>query len=452
MLNIKTKKGLNIPLQGTAEKVFAQKEIKSNTVAIKPIDFPFITPKPLIKAGDNVKIGDALFYDKNNPEIKFTSPVSGVLKEIVRGERRKILEFIIESDNKYEHKKFNIKDLDLMSKEDTIDILLQSGVWPFIKQRPYDTIANHKKSPKAIFVSGFDSSPLAPDYDFILNGRDIELQKGIDVLKKISDVDINLTVNGTHPINKTFSKTKNIILNTIKGPHPAGNVGVQIHNINPINKNEIVWHINLQDIVIIGKLFNTGVIDMSKIIALTGSEVSKPKYYKTIIGVNISDIVKNNIKETNDNLRYISGNVLTGTKIDKNGYLGFYHNQITVIPEGDKYEMFGWALPGLNKFSISRSFFSWLTPNKKYRLNANINGGERPFVFSEEYEKVLPMDILPVYLLKSIIIKDIDQMEALGIYEVGKEDFALCEFVCTSKTPVQDILHKGFKLMIKETN
>jgi Na+-transporting NADH:ubiquinone oxidoreductase subunit A len=452
MPSVKIKKGLNIPMQGIAEKVLEQKSIEPETVALKPVDFPFVTPKPLIKEGDTVKTGDSVFYDKYNPEIKFTSPVSGTLRKIVRGERRKILEFVIESDEKQEYKKFDIKDLSVMTSEDIAEILLQSGTWPFIKQRPYDTIADPKIKPKAVFISGFDSSPLAPDYDLILNGQDSEFQKGIDVIKKLTDTDINITIHNTLSTGKIFSKTKDVILHTISGPHPSGNVGIQIHHINPINKGEVVWHINPQDVVIIGRLFHNGILDTSKIIALTGSEVLKPKYYKAILGTSIDEIVKNNIKQTEEHLRYISGNVLTGTKIESNGYLGFYHNQITVIPEGDNYEMFGWALPGFSKYSTSRSFFSWLMPNKKFRLNANIHGGERPFVFSEEYEKVLPMDIYPVYLLKSIMIEDIDQMEALGIYEVGEEDFALCEFVCTSKIPVQNVLRKGFQLMIKETN
>jgi Na+-transporting NADH:ubiquinone oxidoreductase subunit A len=448
---IKIRKGLNIPLKGKAEKILVQGQEKGSLYALKPIDFPSITPKAAIKEGDTVKAGDVIFYSKAHPEVKFTSPVSGTLKSIVRGDRRKILEFVVEPDGKQEYKKFEVGNLSDISYEKVIELLLTSGIWPLIRQRPYDVIANPEDKPKAIFISGFDSAPLAPDYDFMLNGHEADLQKGIDALKKLTEGSIHVTTNGAFPTNKVFTNLKNVELNTISGPHPAGNVGIQMHHIDPINKGEVAWHINPQDVIIIGRFFSKGIYDATKTIAVTGSEVLKPNYYKTIIGSSIDYMVKENVT-TEAKLRFISGNVLNGTQIVNDGFLGFYHNQLTVIPEGDNYEFFGWALPGLNKFSVSRSFFSWLMPGKEYKMNANLHGGIRPFVFSEEYEKVLPMDIFPVHLLKSIMIEDIDQMEALGIYEVGEEDFALCEFVCTSKIPVQDTLRKGFDLMIRETS
>ncbi len=448
---IKIRKGLNIPLMGKAEKILIQSQEKGGLCALKPDDFPSITPKAAIKEGTQVKAGDIVFYSKYRPEIKFTSPVSGTLKSIIRGDRRKILEFVIEPDGNQEYTKFEVGNLNDLSREKIVELLLTSGTWPFIRQRPYDIIAHPTDQPKAIFISGFDSSPLAPDYDYVLSGQEKDLQAGVDVLKKLTPGKVHLTVNGAFPTGKVFASLKNVELNTISGPHPAGNVGIQIHHIDPINKGEVVWHINPQDVAIIGRLFNKGIFDATKTVALTGSEVSKPRYYKTVLGSTIEPLVKDNVS-TGTRLRYISGNVLTGSKIVSDGFLGFYHNQVTVIPEGDDYEMFGWALPGFKKYSVSRSFFSWLTPGKEYRLNANLHGSIRPFVFSEEYEKVLPMDILPVYLLKSIIIEDIDQMEALGIYEVGEEDFALCEFVCTSKITVQQTLRKGFDLMIRETS
>ncbi len=448
---IKIRKGLNIPIQGEAEKILTKSPDKGSLFALKPTDFPSVTPKASIKEGDAVKAGDAVFFSKYRPEIKFTSPISGTLKSIVRGDRRKILEFVIEPDGKQEYTKFDTDNLNDLSRDKVVELLLSSGTWPLIRQRPYDIIANPDDIPKAIFISGFDSSPLAPDYDYTLSGQDDDFQKGVDALSKLTKGNIQLTVNGKYPTSKIFTSTKGVEINTITGPHPAGNVGVQIHHINPINKGEVAWHINPQDVVIIGRLFNKGILDARKTVALTGSEVLKPKYYKTIIGSSIDYMIKDNVTKENK-LRYISGNVLNGTKIAHNGFLGLYHNQVTVIPEGDDYEFLGWALPGLKKYSVSRSFFSWLMPNKEYKINANLHGSLRPFVFSEEYEKVLPMDILPVNLLKSIIIEDIDQMEALGIYEVGEEDFALCEFVCTSKIPVQETLRKGFDLMIKETS
>lgn len=448
---IKTRKGLNIPLKGKAEKILIQSKLNGSLVALKPTDFPSFTPKAALKEGDKVKAGSVLFYNKYKPEVKVTSPVSGTLKSIVRGERRKILEFVIEPDGNQDYVSFNPGNLAELSREQVINLLLESGVWPFIRQRPFDVIANPQDQPKAVFISGFDSSPLAPDYDFILNDQEADFQKGIDVLSKLTNGKIHLTVNQAYPISKVYSSVKGVELNSIEGPHPAGNVGIQMHHIDPINKGEVAWHVNPQDVLIIGRLFAKGIFDASKTIALTGSEVEKPRYYKTILGTTIESFVNGNVSKEG-NLRYISGNVLTGTRIVNDGYLGFYHNQITVIPEGDSYEFFGWALPGFKKFSTSRTFFSWLMPGKEFRMDANLHGGERPFVFTDEYEKVLPMDILPVYLLKAIMVEDIDQMEALGIYEVGEEDFALCEFNCTSKIPVQQTLRKGFELMIRETS
>jgi len=445
---IKIRKGLNIPIKGKAEKIVTQHKIEGCLFALKPTDFSSLTPKSGLKPGAVVKAGDVVFFDKYNPEVKFTSPVSGTLQAINRGERRKILEFVIEPGKTQEYVNFEVGDLNSLSKEQVIDLLLNSGVWPLIKQRPFDVIANPKDTPKAIFISGFDSSPLAPDYDYILNGQEVDFQKGIDALKKLTEGDLHLTVNGKYPVNKVFSSVKGVELNTITGPHPVGNVGVQMHHIDPINKGEVAWHINPQDVLIIGRLFNKGVFDASRTIALTGSEVKKATYFKTLMGASIKTLVENNVTE--GNLRYISGNVLTGTKITSNGFLGFYDHQVTVIPEGNEYEFFGWATPGFKKFSVSRTFFSWLMPKKEYKLDANIHGGERPFVFSEEYEKVLPMDVLPVHLVKSIMIEDIDQMEQLGIYEVGEEDLALCEFVCTSKIEVQKTLRQGFDIMIRE--
>ncbi len=446
---IKIKKGLNIPLNGVAEKLTTQVPYQGSLFAIRPTDFTNLTPKPVAKEGDKVLAGDVLFTDKYRTDIKITAPVSGVLKSILRGERRKILEFIIEPDDNIEYRKFETGDLANLDRQKVTELLIESGIWPLIRQRPFDIIANPNDKPKAIFISGFDSSPLAPDYDFILIGQEQLFQKGIDVLKKLTDGAVNLTVNGSCNISKVYQAVKGVELNTITGPHPAGNVGIQIHHINPVNKGEVVWHINPQDVLIIGRLFTKGIFDASRTIAVTGSEILKPRYYKTIIGASIKLFTSNNI--TNGHLRYISGNPLTGIKISKDGFLGFYHNQITVIPEGNDYEMFGWALPGFKKFSTSRTFLSGFFAKKQYNINANLHGGIRPFVFTGEYEKVLPMDIYPVYLLKAILAQDIDQMEQLGIYEVAEEDFALCEFVCTSKIPVQKILKQGIELMIRET-
>jgi len=445
--HFKLKRGLDIRLKGSAEAVF-EKAPAPATVALKPIDFPGLTPKLSVKADAHVKVGDALFFDKYNPEIFFTSPVSGTVKAVNRGERRKILEVVVEADGKNEFVSFQKADPLKLDRENIVEQLLTSGLWPFFKQRPYGTLAKPSDQPKNIFISGFDSSPLAPDYEFIFKNEISAIQTGINAISKLTDGKVFMGLSGKVG-NSIFAGLKNVELNSFSGPHPAGNVGIQIHKVEPVNKGEVVWTISVQAVAYIGRLFETGKLDLSKSIALTGSEVKAPKYIQTIQGAPIGDLVKGKTKQESTE-RIISGNVLTGAKVETEDYLGFFDQQITVIPEGDHYEFMGWAAPGLGKYSASKAFFSSLLPKKAYTLDANMNGGERAFVMSGQYEKFLPMDILPVYLLKAILTNDIDKMEQLGIYEVVEEDLALCEYVCTSKIKVQDILREGITTMVKE--
>jgi Na+-transporting NADH:ubiquinone oxidoreductase subunit A len=421
---------------------------RSKMYAVKPVDFHGLTPKIVKKPCEEVKVGTTIFYDKYRPEIKYSSPVSGIIQKIVRGERRRIIEILIEDDGKDTAETFKEGDPSSMSREQVKENLIESGLWPAILQRPYGIVASPADVPRDIFISGFDTAPLAPDYDFIMQDSEQEFQTGINALRQLTDGKIHLGLDARYPAAKAYTSAKNVVRHYFKGPHPAGNVGIQIHRIAPINKGEKVWTVKPQDVVSIGRLFQTGKYDPNVIVALCGSEVIKPVYYKMIRGAEISPIIKDNLKQ--ENVRIISGNVLTGKKIAPEGYVGFSDAQVTVIPEGDYYEMFGWITPGLKKFSVSRSFFSWLTPSREYVLDTNLHGGERAFVMTGEYEKVFPMDIYPVALLKSIIIEDIDKMEQLGIYEVIEEDMALCEFVCTSKTPVQSILRSGLRMVRKE--
>jgi len=444
---IKIKKGLDIPLSGAAEKIYLTAE-KSRTYAVKPPDFQGITPKLSVHPDDQVKAGTTLFFDKYNPEIKCSSPVSGKVKIVNRGERRKILEVVIEPDSEITYQDFGAADPLTLSREDIIKKLLESGLWPAIRQRPYARVANPEKAPKSIFIPGFDTSPIGPDMDFVVKGSAEEFQAGVNALSKLTDGKIHLCLNGRYPANEVFTSAQKVEFHYFQGPHPAGNTGVHIHHIDPINKGETVWYVQPQEVIILGRLFLTGRYDASRVLALTGSEIKKPVYYKYIGGASIEPFIKDNLKS--DTVRVISGNVLTGSKITKIGHVGFYDSQITVIPEGKEFEFLGWILPGFGKFSVSRTFFSWLTPRKKYVHNTNFHGGERAFVVTGEYEKVFPMDIYPVQLLKAILIEDIDKMEKLGIYEVAEEDFALCEFVCTSKIESQAIIRKGLDLMYNE--
>ena len=444
---IKIKKGLNINLKGQAEKVLVNTET-AHTYAVKPTDFTGITPKLSVKENAPVKAGTALFYDKYNPEVKFTSPVSGKVLKIVRGERRKILEIVIESDGKAEYVPFTKGAPGDIDKQTIIENLLNSGLWPAIKMRPYGVIAKPADTPKAIFISSFDSAPLGVDYNFILNNSEKAFQTGIDALSKLTDGKIHIGMeDGVAPC-AAIKNASGIEINQYSGKHPAGNVGTQIHHTDPINKGEIVWTIEPQEVVAIGRLFTEGKYDASKIVALAGSEVSKPQYYKVINGAKIESITKGNI--TGNNVRFISGNVLSGTRVDASGYLSYYGSLVSVIPEGNHYEFMGWVAPGFNKFSVSRTFFSWLTPKKKYTIDTNLKGGLRALMITGSFEKVFPFDIFPMQLIKAVIIEDIDLMEKLGIYEVVEEDFALCEFVDTSKTDIQAIVRKGLDLMLKE--
>lgn len=445
---IKLKKGLNINLQGAAEQIIA--ESNCELYALKPDDYHLISPKLAVAVGDKVKAGSCIFIDKKNERIKFTSPISGVIEEIERGEKRKLLAIKIKSDGAYTSENFSKGSADSFSKSEIIENLLVSGLWTMLRQRPYNVIANPDSKPKAVFISLFDSAPLAPEMDFVLKGSIELFQSGINFLNKISEAPVHLNYHKEKNKIANYSALKNVVLTEFSGPHPAGNVGVQIHHLNPINKGEIVWVIDPQSVVNIGRLFAEGKYSPTKVIALTGSEVLKPQYFKTLSGAKISSFLGGKIRE--GELRFISGNVLTGTKVCKEGYLGAYANQITVIPEGNHHEFFGWAMPGLNKFSFSRTFFSWLSVNKKYRLDTNINGGVRALVMTGEFEKVLPMDILPMQLIKACIAKDIDAMEKLGIYEVDEEDFALVEFIDTSKTEIQEIIREGLNSLYGEMN
>jgi Na+-transporting NADH:ubiquinone oxidoreductase subunit A len=426
----------------------AKKEISAidaGRYAIKPTDFLGVFPRLLVKEGDEVKAGTPLFIDKYRENIIFTSPISGIIEEISRGDKRVLEEIRIKSVDKPEFEVFGKSDPSKSSREDIIEKLLKSGAWAMIRQRPYTIIANPANMPKGIYVSGFDTSPLAPDYSMIVKESTSDFQTGLDVLSKLAGAPVKLGLPGGR---NDFPKVSNADITYFEGPHPAGNVGIQIHKINPINKGDVVWVVNLQDVIIIGRLFSKGIYDTSIIVPLCGSEVKNPKYFKTYKGASIQSLVKNNLNE--GLVRLISGNVLTGSRIKSDGYLGFYHNQFTAIPEGNYFEFFGWALPGLNKFSFSKSFLSYLTPNRKYRLDTNFHGAERAYVMTGQYEKVFPMDIYPMQLIKACLAENIELMENLGIYEVDEEDLALIEFIDTSKTEIQQIIRKGLDLIRKE--
>jgi len=446
--DIRIKKGLDIKIVGEATLTKSD-AIKSNFYSIKPEDFHGLTPKLLVKAGAKVKAGEPIFYDKSNESIQFVSPVSGEIVEIIRGEKRRILEVKIQAEKTQtflEHQKIEVKSA---NAEDIKATLLASGCWPFIMQRPYDVIANPNITPKGIFISAYASAPLAADYDFVLTGKQAELQAAVTALSKLTTGKIHVSVSKDS--HSPFTNLEDVVTHNVSGPHPSGNVGTLINKIDPINKGEVVWTLTPQDLVIIGELLLTGKFNAERIVALAGSGIKEPRYLVTKIGSEIATMVYDRGIEKDANVRIISGTVLSGKEIKPDGYLGYYSNVVTVIPEGDDYEFFGWNKPVFDKVSTSRALtFSWLTPNKKFDLNTNTNGEHRAFVITGSYEEVFPLDIFPMQILKACMYQDLDEMEALGMYEIAPEDFALTEFVCVSKQPHQKIIREGLDLMLKE--
>ncbi|MCE7923806.1 MAG: Na(+)-translocating NADH-quinone reductase subunit A [Haliscomenobacteraceae bacterium CHB4] len=440
--NVIIRKGYDIKLQGAAEKSVTDIPI-SDVIAVKPPDFPAVTPKLLVETGDEVLAGQPLFFDKNRPNLRIASPVSGEVAEVVRGEKRRIMEVrIIPDKGGMRYVEFPKDDPAALSREVIIERLLESGCWNYIRQRPYTLIANPEDTPKAIFVSCFDSAPLAPDLDFVKDFEPENLQAGIAVLAKLSADKVHLGLKPGQP-EGDFPGTHVVNHHYFKGPHPSGNVGIQIHHIDPIRKGEAVWYVHLQDLLMIGRLFREGRYRADRLLALTGSCVTWPHYLRAITGQRMSDLVGGRLKS--GHCRVIQGNVLTGKTSSADDFLSFYENQITAIPEGDQPEFLGWLLPGFEKLSLSRTYFSWLFPSRTYDLDTNMHGEERAFVMTGQYDKVLPMNVYPVFLLKAILARDIERMEALGIYEIAEEDFALCEFVCTSKIDVQKIVAEGLE-------
>ncbi|WP_111308573.1 Na(+)-translocating NADH-quinone reductase subunit A [Confluentibacter sediminis] len=446
--DILIKKGLDIKLKGAAEKT-SEKAILSNFYTLRPEDFHGLIPKLISKVGSKVNAGDPVFYDKSNESVKFVSPVSGEIIEIDRGEKRKILSIKIQADKTQTYKDNGVMNPEAASADAIKAHLLASGCWAFIKQRPYDVIANPDKSPKAIFISGYASAPLAADLDFTLQGKEAELQAAVTALGKLTEGQVHVSVGKSS--NSPLAGLKGITIHKVSGPHPSGNVGTLINKIDPVNKGEVVWTIAAQDLVIIGELLLTGKFNAERIVALVGSSIEKPRYFVAKLGCEVATIIYDKGISQDAHVRIISGNILSGKQIKPDGYLDYYSNVITVIPEGDDYELFGWNKPVFNKISTSRALtFSWLNPKKEYELDTNTNGEHRAFVTTGNYEEVFPLDIYPMQILKSCMYKDLDEMEALGMYEVAPEDFALTEFVCVSKQPHQDIIRKGLDLMLKE--
>ena len=466
---ITIRKGLDIPIGGAAEKRLTDAR-NIATYAVKPTDFVGLTPKLLVEEGDAVKVGDALFCDKNDERIRFTSPVTGKVKAIVRGEKRKLLEVVVEANDttplvvEVPHTAEEIKAT-----------MLRCGLWTMLRQRPFGTVANPDDKPKAIFVSGFSSAPLAPDYDFVMQGREEFLKKGLEALAKLTDGKVHICFKPDQCLAKHLSPlTSDLSPHLVKGPHPSGNIGTQIAHIDPINKGEVVWTMNLQNVAALGELVSTGIYNPEKIIAVAGPNIKNPHYYRVKTGACLKDITAAQLLNTDypemDNHdatqqnRVISGDILSGTQIAADGFLGAYADLVSILPEGDYYDFMGWLMPGFKKYSFSRTFLSGFLPKNTFKpfgiriprfssfwkFDTNTHGDERPLVFTGDFERVFPFDIYPTQLIKACIVGDIELMENLGVYEVEPEDFALCEFVDTSKTNIQEIIREAMEKIRKE--
>lgn len=446
--HIRLKKGLDLPIKGAA-LCKVTKTVVPDVVAIKPTDFKGLVPKMLVKEGDIVKAGTPVFADKQHSDIVFCSPISGAVESVVRGEKRKLLEVRIKSDGKNDFARFEVPKLTSLDRAGVVKILLESGLWPCLKQRPYGIIADPEVKPKSIFISAMATAPLAADLDFAMDGDLSALQTGVEVLSKLTDGGVHLSLSAKNYAGSEMHKLKSVIFHSFDGPHPAGNVGVQINHISPINKGEYVWTVDLFLVAAIGRFFNEGIYDVRRRVAVAGPAAVNPSYVECVPGICMKELSEYFSSEKE--IRVISGDVLSGEAVGKEGFLGFYNNQVSVLAEGKYFEMFGWAKPfRLKKFTFSRTYPSFLLRHKEFEMDTNENGGQRPFLMNDVYQKVLPMDIYALPLFKAILAGNIDKMEALGIYEIIEEDVALCEYVCPSKIDIQQIVRKGIDLMIKE--
>jgi Na+-transporting NADH:ubiquinone oxidoreductase subunit A len=466
---ITIRKGLDIPIAGAAEQRITN-ALDILTYAVKPTDFVGLTPRLMVEEGAIVATGDALFCDKHDERILFTSPVSGKVKAIVRGKKRRLEAVVVEAQQED-----SLTVYDIPQNADEIKaLMLRCGLWTMLRQRPFGVIANPDDKPKAIFVSAFDSAPLAPDYDFILQGKEDFFKKGLEILANFTSGQVHVCFRPDQGLAKHLSPfTSHLSLHYVKGPHPAGNVGTQIAHIDPINKGEVVWTMNPQDVVVLGELVTTGVYRPEKVIAVAGPQNKNPHYYRIKAGACVADIVAEQVlnpeypkmestEDVKEN-RIISGNILSGTQIVADGFIGAYDSLLSILPEGDYYDFMGWLMPGFKKFSFSRTFLSGFLPKNGckpfgiriprfssfWKFDTNTHGDVRPLVFTGNFERVFPFNIYPIQLIKACIVGDIDLMEQLGIYEVEPEDFALCEFIDVSKTDIQSIIREGLERIRK---
>lgn len=443
------KQGHDILLQGAAEEPI--EDLPVTTCAVQPNNFIGLSPIPkvTVEVGQEVKAGDVIFFDKKRPEIKFVAPVSGEIAAINRGAKRAITEIVILADKELQYRTWEAPNPMSATREELVQFLLENGGWPLLNQRPYDVLPDPQVVPRDIFISTFDTAPLAPNLDLVVEGQEAAFQEGLNALAKLTSGKVHLGLNARQeePPAVAFTEATGVEQHWFHGKHPAGNVGVQIHHIASISGgDDIVWTLTVQDVITLGKMFSEGRFDATRVIAVVGAELEKPRYVRTVMGAKVGDLVGDQAFKS-EKVRLISGDVLSGKKKEPENFLSFRDDQLTVIEEGDYFELFGWLLPINPRPSVSGTFPNFLFPGLKFKADTNTHGERRAFVVSGQYERVLPMDIYVQHLMKSILIQDFEQMEGLGIHELSEEDVALCEFVCTSKQPLQDILRQGLDTM-----
>jgi Na+-transporting NADH:ubiquinone oxidoreductase subunit A len=443
---IKLRKGLNINLKGKATE--QKRSIPAcDEYALSPDCFEGMVPKVVVREGDRVKAGDTLFVNKLCPDVRFASPVSGTVSAIVRGERRKVLCVKVKADTNQVYADFGIRDVAKMSGSEVKECLLKAGLFGYINQLPYAVSTTPETQPKAIFISALRDMPLAGSFEFELAGNEKDFQTGLTALSKVAKTYLGI---GSSQTAQALTSAQDVEVNVFDGKCPAGNVGVQVNNIDPVNKGEVVWTVDPTAVIFFGRLFNTGKVNLTRTVAVAGSEISSPAYVDALVGTPLRAILDGQLKQS-EHTRIIQGNPLTGSLSSLDDYLGAHVSEVTAIPEGDDNDEFlGWIAPRTSQFSVNRSYFSWLFGNKEYALDARIKGGERHMIMSGEYDKYLPMDIYGEYLIKAIIAGDIDKMEQLGIYEVSPEDFAVAEFADSSKLELQKIVREGLNMLRKE--
>lgn len=448
--NHKLTRGFDILLNGgVANSQITFKAV--SRVALKPQNYVGISPIPkvVVEAGQTVKAGDEVYHDKKYPEIKYTSPVSGEVLEVRRGDKRSISEIVILADKDQQYRKFAVPSADA-DRSALVSFLCETGAWTWINERPFDIVPHVDSVPKNIFISTFDTAPLAPDNNLVVAGNEADFQGGLNVLTRLTSGKVYLGLDGSNKsgLSPAFTSASNVEIHYFSGKHPAGNVGVQIHHVAPIKGHDKVWTLGVQDVIALGRLFRTGEVNRNTVVAIVGNEVVKPQYVATYPGASVAELTQGNVSDGNN--RFISGDVLSGKQVAADGFLNEGDDQLTVITEGDFYELFGWLLPISPRPSVSGTYPNRFFPNMKFDANTNTHGDKRAFVVTGQYEEVLPMDIYPQHLFKAILAKDVEQMEGLGINELSEEDVALCEFVCTSKQPLQQLLREGLDYMRTE--